>query len=74
MNDDKNEARPSVETQQVQEPRRGRPPGTVRPSNMVKVTILLDPDDAQWAKALPEGVSGMVRRLMSEERAKGTKR
>ena len=55
------------------ERRRGRPPGTVRPSSMMKTTMLLDPEDTEWAKTQPEGLSGLVRRLLAEahEKAKG---
>ncbi len=49
--------------------RRGRPP-SAQISGMVKITMTLNPDDTEWAKAQPEGLSGMVRRLLREAREK----
>ena len=50
------------------EKRKGRPPKL--DSGMVKTTMLLDPEDAEWAKTQPGGLSGMVRRMLAEAHAK----
>ncbi len=52
------------------ERRRGRPPAAEK-SDMVKVTMLLPPGDTDWAKSQPEGLSGLVRRLLAEARTLG---
>lgn len=40
---------------------------------MDKYTMKLDPEDAEWGKAQPGGLSDLVRRLLREARRKGTK-
>lgn len=47
--------------------KRGRPPAPGR-SNLVKITMSLDPDDTEWAKGQEGGLSGMVRRLLRQAR------
>jgi hypothetical protein len=49
--------------------RRGRPPAAQN-SGMTKITMLLDPEDTEWAKAQPGGLSGMVRHLLNEAHKK----
>ncbi len=53
--------------------KRGRPPAA-QTSGVVKVTLTLDPDDTEWAKRQPEGLSGMVRRMVKEARLAEEKR
>ena len=40
----------------------GRPP-----QGNVKCQVVLEPEIVQWAKYHPEGISGMLRRLMRDE-------
>ena len=42
----------------------GRPRGRWTQTYQVK----LPPDDAEWGKNAPEGLSGLLRRLLAEER------
>ena len=43
-------------------PKPGRPP-----QGNVKCQVVLEPEIVQWAKYHPEGISGMLRRLMRDE-------
>ena len=49
-------------------PRRpGRPKSGVR---VRKITVMLTPEQHDWAMAQPEGLSGVLRRLITEEQAR----
>ena len=41
---------------------------------MEKYTMKLDPEDAEWGKAQPGGLSDLVRRLLREARLRGQKK
>ena len=46
--------------------KRGRPKGVETRTYQVK----LPPDVAEWGKSTPEGLSGLLRRLLDEERSR----
>ncbi len=43
-------------------------------ARMDKYTMKLDPEDAEWGKAQPGGLSDLVRRLLREARLRGQKK
>ena len=50
-----------------------RKPGRPKSGNKVrKVTVMLPPDLHDWAMQQPEGLSGLIRRLLRDERAHAT--
>ena len=51
---------------------RGRPKGTGQ--GLEKFQVSLDPSDAEWGKAQPEGLSKILRRLLRAERQREEKR
>jgi hypothetical protein len=52
--------------------REGKKPGPAsRLPAMVKTTILIEPEQLEWGKNQPGGLSALVRRLLREARKEG---